>query len=230
MVRLPIKDKLLRDSAVRVLPQQNLRFRFGHHTPLTYIVRMTTFLKLAVLLLSLILFSSAQTQKFVGISEVSAAGTLKDDKYTNAFLEFSVKASNSTQTLNPSVQTSAQRARLVQIEAKPTTWENTYTFAVIADLLAVNPLTKKPSDYIQALRRSLEHQGFPTVREEFPIKISGLDFTGAVFQEQVPNGRKYYRGIYTTFRKGYILTFDVEAPSEEKLNELVTTAVKFEVP
>ena len=70
--------------------------------------------------------------------------------------------------------------------------------------------------------------GLQTVREEFPINIAGQDFVGVVLQEQVPNGKNYYRGFYTTFRKGYILTFDVEAPSPEKLSELVTTLVKFD--
>jgi hypothetical protein len=64
------------------------------------------------------------------------------------------------------------------------------------------------------------------VREEFPITITGVQFTGAILEQQV-QGRRYCRGIYATFRNSYVLTFDVEAPSPEQLNKLLTEAVKF---
>jgi hypothetical protein len=73
----------------------------------------------------------------------------------------------------------------------------------------------------------LEIEGLPAVREEFPLTIGGVEFTGAILEEHVPAGRKYYRGMYSTFRNGYILSFDAEAASENKLNELVTRLVKF---
>jgi hypothetical protein len=65
------------------------------------------------------------------------------------------------------------------------------------------------------------------VRDEFPISIGGTTFAGAILEERDPSGRKYYRGLYSTFRNGYILSFDVEAASDNRLNELVTSVVKF---
>ncbi len=173
----------------------------------------------------------AQTKKFeksVGISEVAAAGRISGNQYKNSFLGLTIDAPNATLSLNPVMTVTAQRGRLLQVLSKGADWEDTYTLAVLADLLAVNPLTKSPADYVRSLRRNFEHEGSPTVREEFPMSISGVNFTGAVVQEQVPNGRKYYRGIYTTFRRGYILSFDVEASSQEKLNALVTRLIKLE--
>jgi hypothetical protein len=55
---------------------------------------------------------------------------------------------------------------------------------------------------------------------EFPITFSGVEFTGAILEEHVPQGRKYYRGMYSAFRDGFILSFDAEAASPEKVNEL----------
>ena len=80
---------------------------------------------------------------------------------------------------------------------------------------------------MRSVRHQLEKEGPPTVREEFPITIDGVEFTGAILEEHVPAGRKYYRGLYSTLRNGYILTFDAEASSEVKLNELVTRVVRF---
>lgn len=182
-----------------------------------------------LLLLLVSTVCAAQTRKFVGISDVAAAGAVDKDTYTNSFLKLSVHAPNATLKLNPVITQTAQRGRLLEVLAEHRGWNDTYTFAVIADLLAVNPLTKSPGDYIRAARQSLERQGSPTVRQEFPITIAGVQFTGAVLQEQVASGQKYYHGIYTTFRNGYILSFDVEAPSQDQLIELVNRLVKFEI-
>jgi hypothetical protein len=60
-----------------------------------------------------------------------------------------------------------------------------------------------------------------------PIIIGGVQFTGAILQEQASNERKYFRGMYATFRNGYILSFDAEASSDARLNQLVAQIVKF---
>ena len=168
-----------------------------------------------------------QSNKPADISFVAAAGAVSGSRYTNSFFKLSVETSNATLQLNPLVNTSGQRARLVQVLAKPTNWEDTYTFAVLADRLTEYPQLESLTQYVRSVRHQLEKEGLSTVREEFPISIGGTQFAGAILEEHVPAGRKYYRGMYSTFRNGYILSFDVEAPSEAKLNELVVTAVKF---
>ena len=117
-----------------------------------YIIEMKALFSALVLLCMSVSLCGAQTKKFIGINDVAAAGQIVDGKYKNSFLGLTVDAPNSTQTLNPLVVNRAQRARLVQVLAKQASWEDTYTFAVLADLLSVNPLTKKPSDYLSNLR------------------------------------------------------------------------------
>ena len=138
----------------------------------------------------------------------------------------SVDTPNATLELNPVVNTRGQYARLLQARSKPTKWEETYTLSVSADSLTINPQVQSPVQYVRSIRHQLEREGLPTVREEFPIAIAGVRFTGAVLQQQA-QGRKYYRGIYATFSNSYVLTFDVEAASPEQLNKLVTGLVKF---
>jgi hypothetical protein len=43
-------------------------------------------------------------------------------------------------------------------------------------------------------------------------------------QEEV-DGRRHCRGLYTTFRDGFILSFDAEAATEDRLNALVKSSV-----
>jgi len=134
---------------------------------------------------------------------------------------------NATFQLNPLVNAAGERARLLQVLAKPVKWEDTYTFAVLADSLNKYPQLQSPAQYVRSVRHQLEKGGLLTVREEFPISIGAIQFTGTILQESVPAGRKYYRGMYSTFCNGYILSFDAEAASEDKLNELVARIVTF---
>jgi len=180
-----------------------------------------------VLLLVVATSAVAQSKQPVDISGVTATGVVSGNRYTNSFFKLTVDAHNATLQSNPVVSATGQRARLVQVQAEPTNWEDTYTFAVLADSLSGYPQLQSSAQYVRSVRHQLEKEGLPTVREEFPVAIAGVQFTGAIVQEHVPAGRKYYRGIYATFRKGYVLSFDAEAATENKLNELVTRMVTF---
>jgi hypothetical protein len=173
--------------------------------------------------------SAQQAEKDANISTVVASGKVSDNRYENSFFKLAVDAPNATVEMNPVVNTTGQYARLVQVLSKKATWESTYSFSVTAEPLtnlAKYPNTQ-PGLYVRSIRHQLEREGLLTVREEFPISIGGEQFTGAILQVQEGNGRKHYRGIYTAFRRGYILSLDAEASSEVKLNEMVTRMVKF---
>ncbi len=178
-----------------------------------------------VVLLAASITVAAQSKKVPDILTVASAGAVADGKYTNSFFRLTLAAPNATIELNPLVNKEGGRARLVQVLVKQTTFDNTYTFAVLADTLAKYPQLQSPAHYVRSVRHQLEREGLPTVREEFPITISGVEFTGAILEERVPEGRKYYRGMYAAFRDGFILSFDVEAASPEKVNELVVRFV-----
>ena len=180
-----------------------------------------------LLTVSLVAISLAQTKKPADISTVIAAGTVDGSRYTNPYFKLTIDAPNATLALNPLVSPVGARARLLQVQSKQAEWNDRYTFAVLADTLTEYPQLQSPAQYVRSVRHQLEKGGMPTLREEFQITIAGVGFTGAVLQEQVPSGQKYYRGLYTTFRSGYILSFDVEAPSEDKLNQVVSRLVRF---
>ena len=185
-------------------------------------------MKLTVSLIASILILpggiAATNPKAVDISAVAAAGRLSDHKYSNSLLRITVEAPDGTLQANPLINKEAGRARLVQILSKQTTWEDTYTFAILADTLANYPQLQSAAHYVRSVRHQLEKEGLVTMREEFPITIGGAEFTGAVMQQDV-DGRKHCRGLYTTFRDGLIISFDAEAATEDKLNALVKRLV-----
>jgi|ERR1044071_102101 hypothetical protein len=181
-----------------------------------------------VLFLSLASVLVAQNDKPPSITTVAAAGSVTKFGYTNPYFKLSILAPKATVKLNPLVDASGGRARLVQVLSDGKNWEDTYTFAVLADALAnYHPPLESTTQYVRSVRHKLEKEGLSTVKEEFPITIAGTQFTGAILQEQTPDGRKYFRGMYSAFLNGYVLSFDVEASSEAKLAEMLAHMVVF---
>jgi len=187
---------------------------------------MRQVLAIIAITLGLAAVAVAQNRQVANISAVAAAGAVSSNQYTNSYFKMSVDAPNATLQLNPVLDVKGQYARLLQVDSAHLSWEETYAFAVTADSLTINPQVKSAAQYVRSIRHKLEKDGLPTVRQEFPITIAGAQFTGAVLEQQA-QGQKYYRGIFSSFRNGYVLTFDVEAATPERLNKLVTGAVKF---
>ena len=172
--------------------------------------------------------SPTQSKHTADISTLLRAGKITDSQYENTFFYLTVDAPHAEIKLAPVVDSPDQRARLVQLFGNSPNWEEKYTFALLADTLSRYPQLHSPAQYVLSVRHQLERQEkLTTVRDEFPITVSGVAFTGAIMQEQNLGGKKYFRGIYTTFRAGFILSFDLEAPSETRINELVTSLVHF---
>jgi len=185
----------------------------------------------AVLIIFVLLFvcaAAAQNAKAIDISALADAGRISGDKYANPILGITIVAPNGTLEANPLVNKEAGRARLLQILSKSGNTDDTYTFAVLADTVARYSQLHSPAQYVRSVRHQMESAGYVTVREEFPIEIGGLHFTGAILREATPSGRAHVRGMYTTFRDGLIISFDAEAATEDKLNQLVERLVTFE--
>lgn len=182
----------------------------------------------STIIILVLLFTCAfgQTTGVVDISDVANAGAIIGNRYVNSYLGLAIDTSQATLKKNTLVMDTGQRARLFQALSDHLDWDHTYTFAVLADRLSVNPLTHTPMDYVKNLSRGTQSDGFVVIREPFQTNIVGTEFAAVVLANS--EGRRHYRGIYTCFRRGYILSFDVEAASPDKLTELVSRSVKFE--
>ena len=78
----------------------------------------------------------AQNDRPPNVTTVAAAGSVTKFGYTNSYFKLSVLAPNATVKLNPVVNASGGRARMVQVLSDGKNWDETYTFAVLADSLA----------------------------------------------------------------------------------------------
>ena len=72
----------------------------------------------------------------------------------------------------------------------------------------------------------MELDGLKTQREEFPLTISDIPFTGAILILFEKPNFGYYRGLYSTVLNGYFVTIEVPAGSEERLQKLLSSAVR----
>jgi hypothetical protein len=183
--------------------------------------------RLALLLPLLLASAAAQVPAAptADIRTVAAAGLESGTRYTNWFFGLTVDTSNAKVTLNPLVNDERQRARLVQVFSTATDPASKFTFAVLADAESHYPQIKTSADYVRSVRLQLEKQGLTTVEQEFPITISGVRFTACVLQVSDGAGRKHFRALFTTFRNGYILSFDAEAAT--RVDVLVRRLVTF---
>jgi hypothetical protein len=160
------------------------------------------------------------------ISFVYAHGKINGQEYTNDYFGLTLAMENVQFTRGAFVSSNGKRARLVDAEATTKKPEEKYEIAVLADLLTANPLIRSPEQYIQAVRHGLEKEGLVTVSGESPTEISGIHFVSGIMRESNEK-QGYYRGIYTTFLNGYILSIDVTAASPERLTKIVQGMVHF---
>lgn len=162
------------------------------------------------------------------IKEVFAEGKVTNGQYRNDYFGVTLTPVGAQFTEGGFVSPSGNRARLIDAQANAANWDDKYEFAILADARSANPLITSPEQYVRSVRHNLEKEGFVTVQAEAPLQISGVPFVFATMKV-ADQGRNHYRGIYTTFRNGYILSLDVSAPSLARLQGLLTL-VKFKAP
>jgi hypothetical protein len=67
-------------------------------------------------------------------------------------------------------------------------------------------------------------------RDAFPLTVSGISFSGTVSQVFQMADVGYYRGLYSTVLNGYFVTIVGQCAEEERLQKLLTSAVKINPP
>ena len=170
--------------------------------------------------------SVGQNSKKADIASVVAAGKVSDDRYANTYFGIVLSAPKAQFKGPSSVSIAGRQARFVDIVYDSPDGANNYTLAVLADSLDNYPRDMSLDVYVRSVRHQLEKQGaLETQREEFPVEIAGVHFTGVVLKViQAPNFG-YYRGLYATFMKGYVLLFEVQCRHEERLQQLLSSSL-----
>jgi hypothetical protein len=179
-------------------------------------------------LLSLAVTVAAQTSTR-DIAAVFAEGEVDGNEYRNDYFGLTLRPVGAEFAKGGFISSQGKRARLIDAEANAKKWEDKYSIAVLADALSANPLIHSPEQYVRSVRHQFEKEGMQTVEQESSIEISGLPFVQATMKT-TQQGLMHYQGMYTTFLNGYILSLQVEAPSPERLRQIVLSMVQFKAP
>jgi hypothetical protein len=159
------------------------------------------------------------------ISVVYAEGKITGDRYSNPYFGLVLTPVGAQFTMGGFVSPQSTRARLIDAEANAEKWEDKFSVAVLADALSANPGVHSPEQYVRAVRHQFEKEGLISVQEETPVEVSGVHFVQAIMKTR--DARPHFQGVYTTFLHGYIVSLQVEAPSPERMGQIVKTMVVF---
>jgi hypothetical protein len=183
--------------------------------------------RLMVVGIALLVSTAAQGQAPKSdISSVVTAGKVTGDVYLNTYFGISLTVPKAHWEASRLVDVSGRRARLIDAAYDSGEQGEGYTFSVIVESLQNFPKATSTEVYLRSARHRVELDGLKTEREEFPLTISGIPFTGAVLVLFEKPNFGYYRGLYATVLNGYFVTIEVQCGSEEGLQKLLSSAVR----
>ncbi len=163
------------------------------------------------------------------ISAVYAEGSVIGNQYRNDYFGLTLTPVGGGKfTKGGFISSQGKRARLIAVEANAENWDDKYSIAILADALSANPLIHSPDQYLRSVRHQFEREGLVTVQEESPLEISGLRFFQATMKTGGP-GPAHFQGMCTTFLNGYIVSLQVEAPSQARMKDILAM-VTFKAP
>ncbi len=168
---------------------------------------------------------AADARSFVApdIAQVAATGKVQNDEYVNGYFGMSFTAPGASFTAPSGIDKEGRNARLVDAVSRSARREDLFTISAVADRLSNYPELKSRSDYVDMASTALEHEGAKKTRGDFPFVISGIEFTGTMFEESDGRGLSHYRGIFATAMKGFMLVLDIAAPTEDKVVKLASS-------
>ena len=185
---------------------------------------------LLVLATAVCFLGSTQGQSSKGsLSSVAAAGTVIGDVYQNSYLGITLSAPKAKWSVRGPISLQQRQGRLIDAvydsgrpERGP---EENYTLALLVESQENLPKGTSPELYMRRVRRGLEGETLKTYREEFPLTVSGISFTGTVFKFFERSDFGYYRGLYATILNGYFVTIEVQCGREENLQKLLASSL-----
>ena len=156
------------------------------------------------------------------ISAVLAAGQVNGSSYRNDYFGISFDTPGTTLTA-PKPEGKATTDRLVTAMAETENRAQAYTLSLIADSIANHPALKSQTEYVGGLAAAASSQETIQTRAAFPVMISGVQFSATILKEQDSPNTHHYRGFFTTPRKGYWLTLEVTATTEERVMKIASS-------
>jgi hypothetical protein len=161
--------------------------------------------------------SDAKLFKALDVPALVASGKVEGESYRNLYFGVSFTARGGAFTAPSAVDEQGRNVRLVDAVVSPQKREGMYTISILADRLSNYPTLRSRTEYVNGTSSQLEREGAKRSRDDFPYVISGVEFTCAMLRESDGPDLSHFRGIFSTVMKGYLLSLDIAATSEDQV-------------
>jgi hypothetical protein len=171
--------------------------------------------------------ADARLFKALDVPALAASGQVEGQKYRNRYFGISFAAPGAAFTAPSAIDDHGRNVRLVDAVVNAQNREGMYAISILADRLSNYPTLKSREEYVQGMKSQLEREGAKSSRGGvFPYMISGVEFTGAILRESDGPNLSHFRGIFSTVLKGYLVSLDIAATSEDKVLK-TASAIEF---
>lgn len=167
--------------------------------------------------------AEAKLVQGLDVPSLVAAGKVEGDKYLNGYFGVSFTAPGAAFTAPSSVDGQGRNVRLVDAVVSAPKRQEMYTISILADHLSNYPKLKSRTEYVEGISGQLQREGAKRSRDDFPYLISGVEFVSTILQESDGPDMSHFRGIFSTVMKGYVLSLDVAAASEEQVLKIASS-------
>ncbi|MGA6988000.1 MAG: energy transducer TonB [Terriglobales bacterium] len=172
--------------------------------------------------------SDAKLVHALDIASLIASGKVEGQRYWNQYFGVSFTAPRAVFTAPSVVDDQGRNVRLVDAVAGTGKREDMFTISILADRLSNYPELKSRAEYVEGISGRLQREGAKRNRDTFPYVISGVEFVATILQESDSSDMSHFRGIFSTVMKGYVLSLDIAAPSEDQVLK-IASSVEFKL-
>lgn len=159
----------------------------------------------------------------VDVPTLIAAGKVDGKRYWNEYFGLSFTAPGAVLTAPSTIDEQGRNVRLVDAVAGAQKREDMYTISILADRLPNYPQLLSRTEYVTSITAQLKREGAKTIRDNFRYVISGVEFVGTILHYSDGPSTSHFRGMFSTVMKGYFLSLDVAATSEERVLEIASS-------
>jgi Gram-negative bacterial TonB protein C-terminal len=167
--------------------------------------------------------SQEQSPKTLTPTRVLMKGEIDGSTYRNEYLSLTISVPEAELVFPTLTDPEASVIRLVT--AISTADPNEFSISLIADSLSNYPALREQHEYVDLIAGKLRPQGTRAIYDTSPFMISNVQFMGTIWKA-ASNGqskRTQYRGLFCAPRKGYWLSLDITAPTEQEVIKLASS-------
>ena len=163
-------------------------------------------------------------------STMASAGRVNGDSYQNSVLGITLSAPRAHWDVRGPISAARRQGRLIDAvydsgvpERGP---QENYTLGLLVESQENFSKGTTLEQYVRSLRQRVEDDNVKIDREGIPLTVQDVGFVGNVFRFYEKPNSGYYRGLYSTILNGYFVTIEVQCGGEERLQKLLSSAVK----